>query len=744
MKISPRSRHVALAAALLSTTAAPALAQTTAAAPAPAAEDTSAGEIVVTAQRRAERLQDTPIAITALATDTLVERQIEDTRDLSRSVPNLVLLPLTGSRSSVQLSLRGGSEQAAGLVTSEPAVAFYVDDVYRGRLGGGNLQLIDIARIEVLRGPQGTLYGRNAFSGAVKIVTRSPLTDQWADGLAQYGRFDDFRVAASAGGQVGDGVGASISALYRERGGYIDNIALNRKVGEEKNFAIRGKVEAEASETVTISAQASYTRDRNDGTANLVPITTSVPLPTTAANFITTDRVVFLAGRDYATLSPVPPDGRTNQFAASVDVKAEVGEATFRSITAYIDTKDGFRFDLSGGRRLPAPATGFFSSSLDRTSRARTHQFSQEFQLLGKAADDRLDWIVGAYYFQENSDQLLNDILTITPAFVLTLLPTTIDTKTKSYAAFVQGTYALTDSLKVTAGIRYSEDRKKLNGAIQNRLPFGPGPAIALTPVSLSPNFGSWTPKLGVDYKPNDDLLLYASVSRGFKAGGFNGLAVGNPGVFSTVYDPQTVWAYEAGAKYTTPDRLMTANLSVFRNDFSKLQQTSQIAAGSFAVQNVGSARLDGIELELTARPAEGLSFFGNLSLNDDKYKNVNPLADAARFGATRLPLTSKVGYQLGTAYESPPVIGDDIKLRLSANYAYRGHYFSVVNNLLRTEGYGLLDASIGIAQVDDRWSVTLGGRNLTDKLYFTTAATSDAIAIGEPRVWNVTFRTSF
>lgn len=730
---------------LVSTACVPhALLAQTAPQPETASSVTDAGDIVVTAQRREQRLQDTPIAITALSGALLETRQIQDTRDLSRSVPNLVLLPLTGSRSSVQLSLRGGSEQAAGLVTSEPAVAFYVDDVYRGRLGGGNLQLIDIERIEVLRGPQGTLYGRNAFSGAVKIITRSPLDRQWAEAEAQYGRFNEFRLAGTAGGRIGETVGASISALYRQREGYIDNIALNRKVGAENSFAVRGKIEAELTPAITLSAQASYTRDRNDGTANLVPITTRVPLPTTAANFITTKEVIFLAGRDYATLSPTPPDGRTDQFAASIDVTADLGPATLRSITAFVDTRDGFRFDLSGGRRLPPPATGFFVNSLDRTSVASTQQFSQELQLLGQAFDDRFDWIVGAFYFQEDSKQTLNDLLTLAPGAVLTLLPTRIDTKTKSYAAFAQGTFAITDALKLTVGIRYSEDQKQLDGDIQNRLPFGPGPAIALANVRLSPSFGSWTPKFGLDYKPTDNLLLYLSASRGFKAGGFNGLAVGNPGVFSTIYQPQTVWAYEAGVKLSALDRKLTANLSVFRNEFSDLQQTSQIGAGSFAVQNVGSGRLDGIELELSANPVPGLDLFANFALNDDRYRQLNPLADAARFGATRLPLTSKWSYQLGGSYVTQPIFDDRVKLRFLANYSARGGYFSVVNNLLLTEGYGLLDAGIALVERNDRWSLTLGGRNLTDKLYFTTAATADAIAIGEPRTWTLTLRTKF
>jgi iron complex outermembrane receptor protein len=273
---------------------------------------------------------------------------------------------------------------------------------------------------------------------------------------------------------------------------------------------------------------------------------------------------------------------------------------------------------------------------------------------------------------------------------------------------------------------------------------FGPGPAIAPTAVNLSPSFQSWTPKFGIDWKPTQDILVYASASRGFKAGGFNGLAVANPLVFSSVYQPQTVWAYEVGVKLSAFDNRATANLSVFRNELKALQQTVQIAAGSFAVQNVGDARLDGVELELSARPLDGLDLFANLALNDDSYGALNPQSDAARFGAKRLPLTSRWSYAVGGSYDTPTFAGDRVKLRLAANYADRGSYFSVVNNLLRTEGYGLLDASIALVAADDRWSLQVGARNLTDELYYTTAATADAIAVGEPRTFSVILRSKF
>jgi iron complex outermembrane receptor protein len=723
----------------------PAFAQTApiAAAPAPQiaqAQTAQRGleEIVVTAQRREERVQTTPIAVSAFSAQALENQQIDSIQDLSKAVPNLTFLPLTASRSTLQLSLRGGTEQSGGLVTSESAASFYVDDVYRGRLAGSNLELSDVERIEVLRGPQGTLYGRNAFSGAVKIVTRMPGEEIFANAALTYGRFDEIKAQAAVGGPVSDGIGASIAALYRDRGGYADNLALRRDVGREENFAVRGKVTNLGNETFKAVAAFSYLKDENDGPV-IIPVSSRVPLPTLAANFISNREYVPLGGGFYNVLSPVEPDGRTEQFVGSLDLTAELGAVTLRSISAYIKTEDGFRFDLTGGRTI-APGV-FRSASLDRISDAETDQFSQELQAQGNSFDERLQWILGLYYLHEDSSQIFNDAFTLVPTVpvVFRFLPTTMNTKTNSYAAFAQGTYDITERLSVTAGLRYTKDTKKFDASIQNFFADRATPGVVLVPIQLDPSFKSWTPKFGVDFEVSEDVFVYASASRGFKAGGFNGLAIANPAVFRTVYEPQTVWSYEAGVKASALDNRLRANVTAFHSQFKGLQQTQQIGPGSFATTNVGDARLNGLEAELSAVPIDGLTLFFTLGLMDDKYKRLNPLADAARTGAQRLPLVSKWNYQIGFSYETP--VAEGYKLRLGADWKQIGDYFSVVNNLVKSEGWGLLDAQIAVATEDDRWTLVLAGKNLTDKDYFTTSATTDGTSVGEPLSWTISLR---
>ena len=731
------ARHRALAVGLLaaSSLAFPALAQD-AAAPDMA---TAPGDIVVTAQRRAESVQTIPIAITALGSDLLEARQIDNTTDLGKSIPNFYAAPLTASGSTIQIALRGGSESSSGLVVSETPVAIYVDDVYRARLAGANFEFNDIERIEVLRGPQGTLYGRNAFSGAIKIVSRSPIERTWLNAEATAGSRNELRFGASAGGRVAENLGASFSALYRERDGYTYNVALGRKVGGESSLALRGKLEFEPTEALNVTGIVSYSRDRNDGPGGATPTAPIVPFPTKAANFITPAQLRFLAGSPFRTFSPIEPDGRNDQFTASLNVKADLGGVTLRSITAYVDTKDGFRFDLDAGRQRADGS--FYFLTLDRTSRARSKQFTQEFLLVGDALDQALQYTAGVYYFREKSNQTFRDNVTF--SFPTALLPTTLDTLTQSYAGFAEVSVMPVERLTLTAGLRYTRDDKEFDASLQGALNFNPTPpypAQTLAFVSLDPSFSSWTPKFGIDFQATPDLLVYASVSRGFKAGGFNGLSIGNPAVLRAIYDPQTIWAYEAGLKLRAFDRRLTANLSVFRNEFGALQQTQQIAPGSFAQVNIGDARLDGIELELAAKPVDGLDVFFNLALNDDKYKSINPLSTAAVAGATRLPLTARVSYQMGATYMTP-AIGDFASIRLNANYRYRGSSFAAVDNLLKTEGYGLLDASIGLVTVDKHWSLTLNGRNLTDKLYFPSATGQNAIGVGEPRTWLLTLR---
>ena len=402
-------------------------------------------------------------------------------------MPNLQLLPLTANPSTFQVGLRGGSEQTGGLIVSEPVVGLYIDDVYHARLQGANAQLSDIERIEVLRGPQGTLYGRNSFSGAVKIVTRTPSAkNSWFDASVGRGSFSESKAQMSVGGGLSDTIGASFALLYRDQAdGWIFNRAQNRSIGQEQNLAVRAKL-AYGDGPWRASLALSYGRDKNDGYIPLATRFVPPQTPTGRATQANTDQAQPRYGTDpYIAEYPQPSRGDTKTVSATLDVSRSLGDITLRSISGYVDLKDFFRWDIAAGRSL---SPGVYGATFDRQSDAVAHQFSEELQATGRSLDQRLNWIVGLYYFTESGHQTLTDDIPI--FFLPNLAPTFLSIATDSYAVFGQSTYKWTDRLSVTLGARYTKDDKTFSANIQS----GFGNPLPRTQVDLTRKFSSFSP----------------------------------------------------------------------------------------------------------------------------------------------------------------------------------------------------------------------------------------------------------
>ncbi|WP_372730400.1 TonB-dependent receptor [Novosphingobium sp.] len=686
-------------------------------------------EILVTALRTTTKLQETPVAITAISQADLANQQIVNAQDIAKAVPGLTMIPVSANPSTFQIALRGGTEQASGLIVSEPVVGIYVDDVYRGRLQGSNLQMADIERIEVLRGPQGTLYGRNTFSGALKVITRTPgENNSWFNASVGYGTFNEVRSDMSVGGKVAENLGASLSLLYRNQGdGWIFNRAQNRMVGKERNFAGRAKV-AYDNGPLKIVAAASYSKDDNDGyipvNVDFVPDAARVSF---ATRVFTENARPLVPGNPYVTSSPTPSRGETEVFTANLDIAYEIGDVTLRSITAFVDTKDFFRWDLVGGLQA---APNVFVSTFDRGSASGAQQWSQELQATGSSLDGKLNWLAGVYYFTEQGDQDFRD------AFFGFALPLFVQrTKTDSYAVFAQANYALTEQTSITLGGRYTKDDKRFDATIA-----APTNLVA----GLDASFDAFTPKFGIEHKFDQDIMGYVSVSKGFKAGGFNGLSRA-PAVLNAVYQPQTVWAYEAGLKADLFDRKLRSNLAVFINDVDGLQQTAQRGT-DFPQINVGSARIWGVELELTARPVSGLNLFGAVSYNNGRYKTLDPRADAATSGARNIPLVSEWQARLGGTFEQP--LSEKVVFRLGGNMNYTGPYSSVVTNALFHAGWTRVDGFIALASADKKWELNFSAQNLTDEVTYTSGIVGPpfqpALNILRPRTWMTTLRFNY
>ncbi len=698
-------------------------------------------EITVTAQRREESLQQTPVAVSALTAAQLTDQGITNLQSVAKSVPNLVMQPISANPSAMQVGLRGGIEQTGGLIVSEPAVALYVDDVYRARLQGANMQLGDLERVEVLRGPQGTLYGRNSFSGAVKLVTRTPsANNEWMELSAGVGSFSERRLAASWGGGISETLGASLSAMYRDQqDGYIYNPARNETMGAERNMLVRGKLSFR-NEPWKVEFSASYSNDENDGWIPLAVNFVPPSVPMSAAAGLSSDQAVPRVGSDpYVTVYPQETKGETETTTATLDITREFDSVTLRSISAWVTLNDYFRFDLAGGR-ITAP--NVYATAFDRQSDAKSTQYTQEFQLLGTAASDRLDWIVGAFWFKEDAEQAISDNLPM--YFLFNLAPTLLDTNTESVALYAQATWKFTDALSGTLGLRRTEDDKQFFGSIQT----GFGSPVPRTVVTNDRTFSATTPKIGLDWKIRDDVFAYASFSRGFKAGGYNGLAVFNANAFRAVYEPQEVDAIEIGLKAEWADSRLRTNFAVFDNDISGLQQTAAVGAGSFAVQNVGDASVRGIEAEITWLPVDGLQLYANLGYSDAKYDELVPTSRALLYGATHLPLLPETTHQVGFSYERP--LNEKLNLRFGADAAGSSSYFTELQNILKVESYTRYDAYLGLASADGQWTATISGRNLTDELTYVSGVidllntSTQALSALRPREWALTLTYRF
>jgi iron complex outermembrane receptor protein len=675
-------------------------------------------EITVTAQRRVSDLQSTPVSVSAFSADALEKLQVAETLDLADNVPNLVLYTGVANPGMVNLYMRGAGEQIGGLVTSESAVGVYVDDVYNARLSAANFDLVDIERIEVLRGPQGTLYGRNSMTGAIKIVTREADGEVWAKGSVAYGSFDEITIRGGGGfSLIEDTLAATVSAQYRDQGeGWLDNRATGGKRGVREVTSLRAKLSYIGSDTFKATLGASYSDDVNDG---LTPVATN------------SDTLEILTGDFRTVQSPSPSAGLTEQFAVTLDLEWTLGDNSFRSISAFIDVDDEFRFDLTGGVEV---APGQFAALIDRNSVASSWQLSQEFQWSGLAMDGRLNYIVGAYVFKEHADQQIDDVI-----FFNELVPTIIDQVSESKAVFVQGNFALTPTLGLTAGVRWTEDEKNLQGQIDTF--FGSGiPSF----VDRDDTWSVTTPRLGLEYEHSDNVFLYGSISKGYRTGGYNGLTVANPVSFNTPFDPETVWAYEFGGKTELLDRRLRLNAAVFFNQIEDIQQSSTLGGGATAIQNVGDVDVSGLEIELTALVSEGLEIFGHVTLQDESYQNLDPGSVAATRGQGRLSHLSKNQYQLGFNHEHSMNTGGT--LLFGGTWNHRSPYFSDAENQpINDSGtINLLNAYVAYESPTGRWRTTLSGRNLTDEEYskigLALAPPNGIRFVNEPPTWQLQF----
>lgn len=645
--------------------------------------ETRVQDIIVTARRTSEKLQITPLAVTALTSDALVRQQIVDVTAIQQAAPSL---SMAQSHSGVAITLRG-QVQSNSDGSVDQSVGLYVDGVYIARQIAAGFDLIDINQVEVLRGPQGTLFGRNTTGGAVSITTNKP-TDIF-EGLvkAGIGNYESREVMGLLNVPIVDGaVAARIVYRHAENNGFGRNINLGRRVGDDNTDYVRGSLKIAPPDGWSLIIVGDYfDRDNNGPLEHLLAYD-----PTLLGN-----QDAVLDSPFYTTSSDLRSYARLKSWGTSATLEVPLGNVTFKTITGYrgykLNTLDDFD-------TTPIP---FFTNN----SIGQIKQFSQEVQLFGRNGD--LGWIAGLFYFHEYGIERFN------------VFGGAVDYNGridhKSFAPFAQINYDMTPELRVTTGLRYTHDKRAVNTHNLAGGVCATNPALVTNTVTCeadrekSHNYFSYT--LSADYRFTPSLFGYARTSMAHKSGGFNKTTADLES-----FEPEKVTDYEIGVKADLLDRRLRINAAAFIAYYRNMQRpiTSDAAGTPVALtQSIGKSRIPGAELEIVALPAAGLELSGTIGVIDPKYVDFTD-ATGDRTGE---PFTqvSNVTWSIAGTYSLPTSYG---KYSVHADYGHQSRKYFFPNERSREPGYGLLNATIGLTLDDPRIELMLWGRNLTGKKY--------------------------
>ena len=685
-------------ASLLALTAQPPISSAQSSETSSADEDSvkTLGRVTVTARRREESLKDVPGSVTAISAEDIARFAATEIGDLQSSVPNIVLHE--GDAQNTVAYIRGVG-QLDSLAFADPGVGIYLDDVYLGRAQGSFLDVFDVERIEVLRGPQGTLYGRNTIGGAIKFVSRAPSETPEFSASATIGSFDQTDVSVGVSGPIaGDKLLGKAAIAYLSRDGYADNTVTGQDDGDRDTLAWRGSILAHLSDNFRFQFSV-------DGSTD-TPDTSRTPNRETAVfGSFPRSEDPFTIDADFNGLSDLSVGGISAR--ATWDVSDKL---TLTSTTAYREMEYDANLDLDA---TSAPLFGVFVFE-------DQNQFSQEFQATYESGP--LSVVGGLYYFDEE-DVTESGIFGPDIAFVSN---STNDQNTTAMAVFGDLSYDLSDRLSISVGVRLTEeekDFKRVQEFFSATTPLVPqiGTGFRATDVDTSKTFSNTSPRFSISYDLTDDVSTYASIGRGFKSGGFDGRS--NSGFEAQPFDAETLTAYEAGLKGAFADGAVFASAAVFLNEYEDLQVSSFTEqGGAFAAifTNAAEAQIAGFELEANWQATEHLRVDLSAGYLDAEYGTFIG-ENGADISDTLTPANAPdwTG-RLSANYRRS--LGQNTELVVAAAAAYRGDVYPTVSSsdILRQGGYTLYDASVGLEFEDGKYALLLAGRNLSDKEYRT------------------------
>ncbi|HEX2594096.1 MAG TPA: TonB-dependent receptor [Rhizomicrobium sp.] len=643
--------------------------------------------VYVTAEKRSEEIQKVPAAISALDDEALRRSHVDTMAGIENMVPNVQF----GSGDAAALiSIRGISTLVLG-PGEDPGVAVHLDGVYLGRAQYQNAAFYDVSRVEVLRGPQGTVNGRNATGGAINIITQEPTFDFGGYADVSFGNYNLVKTTGAVGGPISDSTAWRVAWRTENHKGYTPNTNTDEFLDGANEQSVRAellsKLDSRTELLLTVDGDFADT----GGYANIVLGTvTGLPLPAEALGG------TIAAGRRVSANDPAYY--RREVYGASAKFTVDFDDVLLTSTTGYRQMRERSAVDLDG------TSFDFMHAKYTRNQ----NQFSEELNIVSDT-DSRLKWLAGLYYFHEhqNSDETYSFP---SVGFDLSIggPPTT-----NSYAAYAQATYALTDQIDLTAGARYTDDRK-------NSHEYSVIPQFAINgQADLKGNWSAVTPKFVINYKPSDDTMFYASASRGFRSGGFN---IG--GLQGTAFSPEFVWSYEGGMKHQSSDRRYTVNLAVFQSDYTDMQ-VFQIRSLLATVENAASATIKGVEGEFTALPTDDIRFDLNASYTDatfDQFSSVDQAHAALGLidlSGNQVPRAPRVKVNVGL--EKSWTLENNGAFSLRGEYHYTSRvYFSEFNDpLISQKPVGVWNALATYETADGRYRLSAFADNIGNETIY-------------------------
>ncbi len=713
---------------------------------APPAEDAvdpnAVSEVIVTAQRREQRLQDVPITITVVNNQLLESTNARNLTELQGAVPSAFFHGNSGG-GRTYVTLRGATGLA--LNTGDEPVAVYMDDIYLGRgVIIGQADILDVAAIEIVRGPQGTLQGRNATAGAILIRSANPTSTPEGRLFASIADPLEVRAQGVISGPITDTLNGRVAVGYVDERGWATQIPDGDRIGGGESYQGRIVLDWRPNDRFSGRFVADYANVTAEPAIIRYGATTFSTLPTGALVPAGTATPQIPLTR--AQLNRIRNDHEF-ELSPGTDTTVETGGFTARLTYAFegvdLISLSGYRgADVAGVNDSDGLAVARQGFNINRTD-SRT--FSQEVRLQS-SGDTRFSWILGGYYYREDQeyDDIIYNLRFTLPINSGTEYVGTIDTR--SFAVFADATYQITDRLSVIGGLRYTEDERSIDGLIlATNLDTRVTTRTAYGPASTTWDDVSY--RFKVTYEPTEDILLFAGYGRGFRGGGYNPFAVQPP------YSPEINLSFEAGIKADFFERRLGLSLAYYDNDYKDLQLRAGVPTGGAIITNAAAADIRGVELEFTARPIDGLRLSGNMAYTDATFSSFPRARDLfdrpVDATGNRLPRTPEWSYFLAGAYDFG--LQDGSIITAEANYRWRDDvvFFFTDQEIptFRDDAAGELGARLSWRDAGRRWQVALFGTNLTDERIINTAAVTFSypqVGFNKPRVIGVSVERQF